>query len=158
MKARKINNFNSIQPFLAITFWISFEGCRGRGLWGGRWRGCHPPSQKEQTRRWGRRWECQKEKRACQWWRRRWGAKVIYLYFLYKLFFKFGVCYPNMSNPESVNSLECNFVLEQAEKSFESWTYWDTASGRVFWDDQGKLVTSLATYFPGSLVYTSKKE
>ena len=58
-----------------------------------------------------------------------------------------------MSNPESVNSLECNFVLEQAEKSFESWTYWDTAGGSAFWDGDGNLVTSLATYFSRSIKF-----
>ena len=34
---------------------------------------------------------------------------------------------------------ECNFVLGQTEKYFQSWTYWDTAVGWYFWDSEGNI-------------------
>lgn len=37
---------------------------------------------------------------------------------------EFGLCGDD-GNPRSVNTLECNAVLDEADKHFESWTYWD---------------------------------
>ena len=48
-------------------------------------------------------------------------------YFLYLCIYKWGLCQPNVNNPKSQNTIECNFVLEEAEKNFISWIYWDTA-------------------------------
>ena len=31
-----------------------------------------------------------------------------------------------------------NFVLDQADRHFQSWTYWDTEAGGVFWDQDGQ--------------------
>jgi len=50
---------------------------------------------------------------------------------------EFGICEPNYNLPDSLGNIECNFVLGQADKHLESWTYWDTASGGVFWDGDG---------------------
>ena len=66
---------------------------------------------------------------------------------IYCAFFQFGVCYPDINQPDTVNTLECNFLLEEADSAFESWTYWDTASGYTFWDDQGKLKEDLVIFF-----------
>ncbi|CAH8537845.1 unnamed protein product [Schistosoma turkestanicum] len=37
---------------------------------------------------------------------------------------EFGLCLPD-GNPNSINTVECNAVLNAADSSFESWTYWD---------------------------------
>uniref|UniRef100_A0A5K4F664 Glyco_hydro_5_C domain-containing protein n=2 Tax=Schistosoma mansoni TaxID=6183 RepID=A0A5K4F664_SCHMA len=37
---------------------------------------------------------------------------------------EFGLCLPD-GNPESINTVECNAVLNAADRNFESWTYWD---------------------------------
>jgi hypothetical protein len=50
-------------------------------------------------------------------------------------FCQFGLCSPNISNPNTQNSLECNSVLEMAEQLFQSWTFWDTSEGFTFWDE-----------------------
>ncbi len=51
------------------------------------------------------------------------------------MIFQFGLCSPNISNPKTENSLECNFVLELAEHNFQSWTFWDTSNGFEFWNE-----------------------
>ena len=33
-----------------------------------------------------------------------------------------------MTNKKSQDTIECNFVMEQAEEHFISWIYWDTAN------------------------------
>ncbi|CAH8574852.1 unnamed protein product [Schistosoma rodhaini] len=43
-----------------------------------------------------------------------------------------GLCRDD-GNPSSVNTLECKAVLDEADKHFESWTYWDG----YFIDDAG---------------------
>lgn len=53
---------------------------------------------------------------------------------------EFGLCYPNITKPDSLNTAECNFVVDQMDKYLESWTYWDTASGFMFWDEDGNLL------------------
>ena len=42
---------------------------------------------------------------------------------------EFGLCYPNITKPDSLNTAECKFVVDQMENYLESWTYWDTATG-----------------------------
>ena len=36
-------------------------------------------------------------------------------------------------------SIECNAVLAEADKHLQSWSYWDTASGGIFWDGEGEV-------------------
>ena len=38
---------------------------------------------------------------------------------------EFGLCKPD-GNPNSINTVECNFVLKQADDYLQSWTYWDS--------------------------------
>ncbi|TNN16846.1 Endoglycoceramidase [Schistosoma japonicum] len=38
---------------------------------------------------------------------------------------EFGLCGDD-GNPRSVNTIECNNILNEADKHFESWTYWDS--------------------------------
>ena len=33
----------------------------------------------------------------------------------------------------AVGTIECNTVLDEADRHLQSWSYWDTASGGVFW-------------------------
>ncbi|CAI2731810.1 unnamed protein product [Schistosoma spindalis] len=37
---------------------------------------------------------------------------------------EFGLCLPD-GNPHSINTVECNAVMNAADRNFESWTYWD---------------------------------
>lgn len=37
---------------------------------------------------------------------------------------EFGLCLPD-GNPDSINTVECNAVMNAADRNFESWTYWD---------------------------------
>ena len=39
---------------------------------------------------------------------------------------EFGICVPDSENPDSVNTIECVYVLSEMDKKLESWTYWDT--------------------------------
>ncbi len=42
---------------------------------------------------------------------------------------EFGVCSfnsENSSNPKQLNTEECNVILENCDKFFTSWTYWDS--------------------------------
>merc|ERR1712227_1025544 len=48
---------------------------------------------------------------------------------------EFGQCTPYFDHPDYEGSIECNFVLGEADKHLQSWTYWDTASGGIFWDN-----------------------
>ena len=38
---------------------------------------------------------------------------------------EFGLCIPD-GNKNSVNTIECSFVLNEADKYLHSWTYWDS--------------------------------
>ena len=44
-------------------------------------------------------------------------------------------------HPDYQGTIECNAVLQQTEKHLQSWSYWDTASGGVLWDNQGNVNT-----------------
>ena len=51
---------------------------------------------------------------------------------------EFGLCSPDGKN-DSINTLECEFVLSQADKYLQSWTYWDSdffdgCSAHINWD------------------------
>ena len=60
---------------------------------------------------------------------------------------EFGECEPNATLTNSTGDIECNFVLDQADLHLQSWTYWDTCQGRVFWDADGNPVTDLVKVF-----------
>lgn len=61
---------------------------------------------------------------------------------------EFGLCVPDIARQGSKGFIECNFVIETAEKQFESWIYWDTAPGnQVLWDDEGHLIPNRAAVF-----------
>merc|ERR1712227_1025125 len=49
---------------------------------------------------------------------------------------EFGECAPYFDHPDYQGSVECNFVLGEADKHLQSWSYWDTASGFIFWDEE----------------------
>ena len=38
---------------------------------------------------------------------------------------EFGICDPN-GDAESVDTIECEFVMRQADEYLQSWTYWDS--------------------------------
>ena len=54
---------------------------------------------------------------------------------------EFGECSPSYDHPDYQGTIECNAVLQQAEKHLQSWSYWDSASGGVLWDSQGNVNT-----------------
>lgn len=45
---------------------------------------------------------------------------------------EFGICEPD-GNPQSINTVECNFIMSQADEYFQSWNYWDSH----LFDDNG---------------------
>ena len=59
---------------------------------------------------------------------------------------EFGECSPRYDHPDYQGTIECNAVLQQAEKHLQSWSYWDTASGGALWDGQGNVNTEAVKY------------
>ena len=59
---------------------------------------------------------------------------------------EFGECSPSYDHPDYQGTIECNAVLQQAEKHLQSWSYWDTASGGALWDGQGNVNTEAVKY------------
>ena len=53
---------------------------------------------------------------------------------------EFGICEPNATLTNSTGYLECLTVLDLADEHLQSWSYWDTASGGVFWDNKGNPI------------------
>jgi len=53
---------------------------------------------------------------------------------------EFGLCTPDTDKPNSFGSNECNFVMDMADKHTLSWTYWDTATVHILWDNEGNPV------------------
>ena len=45
----------------------------------------------------------------------------------------------SLSSPLQSGSVECHFVLNEADKHLQSWSYWDTASGGILWDGEGNV-------------------
>ena len=39
---------------------------------------------------------------------------------------EFGICVPHIDAPDTVNTIECEFILSEMDQRMESWTYWDT--------------------------------
>ena len=48
---------------------------------------------------------------------------------------EFGLCAPDGST-NSTTTIECEFVMSEADKHFQSWTYWDS----VFFDGNGDVI------------------
>ena len=38
---------------------------------------------------------------------------------------EFGICHPN-GDDESIDTVECDFVMQEADEYLQSWTYWDS--------------------------------
>jgi len=38
---------------------------------------------------------------------------------------EFGVCNPN-GDEQSIDTVECDFVMQEADEYLQSWTYWDS--------------------------------
>ena len=43
---------------------------------------------------------------------------------------EFGICDPN-GDKQSIDTVECGFVMQEADEYLQSWTYWDS----VFFND-----------------------
>ena len=52
---------------------------------------------------------------------------------------EFGECNPDISHPDYQGTIQCEAVLAEADKHLQSWSYWDTASGGIFWDGEGEV-------------------
>ena len=68
---------------------------------------------------------------------------------------EWGLCNPDSDHPDeagdwsvvstlwlllSSGSVECHFVMDEADKHLQSWSYWDTAYGDILWDDDGNVI------------------
>eukprot|EP00092_Neocalanus_flemingeri_P008290 GFUD01008936.1.p1 GENE.GFUD01008936.1~~GFUD01008936.1.p1 ORF type:complete len:562 (-),score=130.38 GFUD01008936.1:42-1727(-) len=60
---------------------------------------------------------------------------------------EFGLCSPEYDHPDYQGTIECNFILGQADQHFQSWSYWDTASGGALWDSEGEPVMESVKVF-----------
>jgi len=61
---------------------------------------------------------------------------------------EFGICEPNATLVNSTGTIECNFVLDQADLHLQSWSYFDTSHGFVFWDkDTGEPILDTVRVF-----------
>ncbi|XP_078583780.1 endoglycoceramidase-like [Branchiostoma floridae x Branchiostoma japonicum] len=61
---------------------------------------------------------------------------------------EFGLCWPNASDPTYPDTVECGYVLKQADSFLQSWTYWDATPGsRVFWDRTGRAIPESISLF-----------
>jgi len=60
---------------------------------------------------------------------------------------EFGECSPSYDHPDYQGTIVCNMVLDLADKHFQSWSYWDTASGFVLWDGEGEPVLDAVKVF-----------
>lgn len=50
---------------------------------------------------------------------------------------EFGICVPD-GNPNSINTVECNAVMNGADAHLQSWTYWD----REFFDKNNEPIAT----------------
>jgi len=63
---------------------------------------------------------------------------------------EFGICSPN-GDSESIDTVECEFVVQEADYYLQSWTYWDSV---FFNDSQHGQYSSSASQIPYKLVVT----
>ncbi|VEL23963.1 unnamed protein product [Protopolystoma xenopodis] len=54
---------------------------------------------------------------------------------------EFGLCAPDNST-RSINTIECNTLLDMADENFQSWTYWDS----LFFDPNGKPIENQVSF------------
>ena len=40
---------------------------------------------------------------------------------------EFGLCYPNITDTDDKNTVECSRVMDLSDRYFQSWTYWDSS-------------------------------
>ena len=52
---------------------------------------------------------------------------------------EFGECNPDISHPDYQGTIQCEAVLAEADRHLQSWSYWDTAYGGIFWDEEGEV-------------------
>jgi len=57
-----------------------------------------------------------------------------------RLLTEFGECTASAANPDGQGWQECDWVMSEAERHLSSWTYWDVASGTIFWDSNGDAI------------------
>ena len=62
---------------------------------------------------------------------------------MYSQYFQFGLCIPDVNFPDSQNTVECLAVMDEADKNFNSWTYWN----RDVWDNEGNIKPDTAIAF-----------
>ncbi|XP_023339622.1 uncharacterized protein LOC111709909 [Eurytemora carolleeae] len=60
---------------------------------------------------------------------------------------EFGTCKPNATLTNSTGTIECNFVLDQADLHLQSWSFWDTAGGGLLWDSNGEPILDAVIVF-----------
>uniref|UniRef100_A0A0X3PNF9 Endoglycoceramidase n=2 Tax=Schistocephalus solidus TaxID=70667 RepID=A0A0X3PNF9_SCHSO len=64
-----------------------------------------------------------------------------------RFYTEFGICEPD-GNPASINTIECNAVMNGADANLQSWTYWDSR----FFDGEGNpypnMVKPFARVYP----------
>ena len=57
---------------------------------------------------------------------------------------EFGVCSFNLENSKQLNTEECNVILENCDKFFTSWTYWDS---NFYYSDNFEINYQLVNVF-----------
>ena len=69
---------------------------------------------------------------------------------------QFGLCIPDINYPDSQNTVECIAVMDEADKNFNSWTYWN----RDIWGDEGVIKPDIAIVFarPYPMAISGKPE
>merc|ERR1712107_580884 len=60
---------------------------------------------------------------------------------------EWGLCNPDSDHPDEAGSVECHFVMDEADKHLQSWSYWDTAYGDILWDDDGNVIPEAVKVF-----------
>ncbi|KAH8863342.1 Endoglycoceramidase [Schistosoma japonicum] len=62
---------------------------------------------------------------------------------------EFGLCFPD-GNPNSINTVECNSVLNAADRNFESWTFWDQYDLFPYLNMNNNSLKSFSRVYPQS--------
>ncbi|KAL5962965.1 Endoglycoceramidase [Taenia solium] len=55
---------------------------------------------------------------------------------------EFGICAPD-GNPDSINTIECNAVMNGADAHLQSWTYWDA---RFFDEQENPIINQIESF------------
>ena len=69
---------------------------------------------------------------------------------------QFGLCVADVNYPDSQNTVECIAVMDESDKLFNSWTYWN----RDIWGDDGIVKPERAIVFarPYPMAISGKPE